>query len=205
MAAAKKPARADPSSLATSVGQAGNAMCEPAALNQRAAHAATSTGDKTRNGDTCARRASSPTGTISTGLLATDGLDIGSGMTTAPSPAQRITSSKLVVKPGRTKSTCSMRHAQAEIAGLAMSGLLAGLRLRGQLGPELQTKHRGECDLHCSRNSALFPVAYAAYAFCSSEAKQPGKFRWASVVRNEFDIGHRPMLHIECIFINLFV
>lgn len=205
MAAARKPALADPSSLATSVGQVGNAMCEPAALNQRAAHAATSAGDKTRNGDTCARRDSSPTGTISTGLPATDGLDIGSGMTTAPSPAQRITSSKLVVKPGRTKSAYSMRHAQAEIAGLAMSSLLTGLRRRGQLGPKLQSKHRGECHLHCSRNPALLPVAHAAYTFCSREAKQPGKFRRPSVVSNEFNIGHRPMLHIECIFINLFV
>ena len=85
------------------------------------------------------------------------------------------------------------------MAGLvisAMSCLLAGLRLRGQLGPELQSKHRGECDLHCSRNSALFPVAYAAHTFCTSEAKQPGKFRRASMVSNEFDIGHHPMLHI---------
>ena len=85
------------------------------------------------------------------------------------------------------------------MAGLvisAMSSLLAGLRLRGQLGPELQSKHRGECDLHCRRNSALFPVAYTAHTFCSGEAKQPGKFRRASVMSNEFDIGHHPMLHI---------
>lgn len=120
MAAAKKPARADPSSLATSVGQAGNATSEPAALNQRAAHAATSAGHTPCNGGTCARRDSSSAGTIPTGLPATDCLDTGSGMTTAPSPAQRITSSKLVVKPGRAKSTCSMRHAQEEIARLVM-------------------------------------------------------------------------------------
>lgn len=94
------------------------------------------------------------------------------------------------------------------MAGLvisAMGSLLPGWGLRGQLGPELQTKHRGECNLHCSRNSALFPVAHATHTFCPGEAKQPGKFRWATMVSNEFDIGHRPMLHIECIFINLFV
>lgn len=88
---------------------------------------------------------------------------------------------------------------------LAISNLLAGLRQRGQLGPELQSKHRWKRDLHCSGNSALFPVAYAAHTFCSGEAKQPGKFRRASVVSNEFDIGHLPMIHIRCIFINLFV
>ena len=86
-----------------------------------------------------------------------------------------------------------------------MSSLLAGLRLRDQFGPELQSKHRGECDLHSSRNSALFPVAYATHTFCPREAEKPGKFRRASMVSNEFDIGHRPILHIECIFINLFV
>ena len=60
MAAARKPALADPSSLATSVGQAGNAMCEPAALNQRAAQTATAEGCKSsvdrrsgNSGDVC--------------------------------------------------------------------------------------------------------------------------------------------------------
>ncbi len=94
------------------------------------------------------------------------------------------------------------------MAGLvisAMSSLLAGWGLRSQLGPKLQSKHCRKRDLHSSRNSAPFPVAYAAYAFCSGEAKQPGKFRRTSMVSNEFDIGHHPILHIECIFINLFV
>lgn len=39
-------------------------MCEPTALNQRAAHAATSAGDKPCNGGTCVRRDSSPSSEI---------------------------------------------------------------------------------------------------------------------------------------------
>ena len=94
------------------------------------------------------------------------------------------------------------------MAGLvisAMSSLLAGWGLRSQLGPKLQSKHCRKRDLHSSRNSAPFPVAYAAHTFCPGEAKKPSEFRRPSVVSNEFDIGHRPMLHIVCIFINLFV